>query len=671
MLVFSSLISLKAQETKDSFLHTRYTSYSEFFANILGASHLLKVPSTFENGEYILRDTERNIVVLINGKEIRNKNNKWGTEIREVLDKKNAIYEAYWAVQKAYDYFEEKLGFTPFNGEKLTITTGEGNYISKTRTIEAANPNSSTLDIVTHELVHGILIDNFGESIGTGPVAETFCDFFGIFAEHRYKPYSRLWLIGDEARVIRNPKEPFSVDVNFSGPNYKGVHELGKWLYISTMGEKGVNRNGKQYEVNGIGFAPLEKLFLKLIMDKDSFSKIGIRENFRPQVLKSAIEMFGEDSAEVIAMTNAFFAIGYGESHSKKTNIGKPIDSQSPSKPRNLSRNTRKGPVFLKWNSSSDNVGVTGYSIYLGKKLIGQSKVSSFIIPPYVLTNGDLVFSVAAHDLAGNLSEKARIVFESNKLDDIHCNIDIPVSEKHKISNIKIGDFENTSNDSNGYSDFTNKTISLKPGSHRIEITTNDALSEEDLKNYESPNIFVWIDFNRDTIFDEGELIVDADLWYLEDEENSFAGSENPQFFKNFSIPEELVKNKPMRMRIKYMFGVNDTTKNTPCSAFDQGEVEDYLLEIKDADPEDTKQKKLVIFPNPVSTFEYINIKGKSLTNSSFTIIDARTAEEVEQGVIKNNIINLGDLFLDQSTIYILVVVTQNGERITSTFLTK
>lgn len=88
--------------------------------------------------------------------------------------------------------------------------------------------------------------------------------------------------------------------------------------------------------------------------------------------------------------------------------IGGPgADTQAPSQPTNLSvGNEQDTQVTLSWNASSDNVGVTGYEIFLDGGSIGTVAGTSANVTGLVACTG-YAFGVRALDAAGNASGTA------------------------------------------------------------------------------------------------------------------------------------------------------------------------------------------------------------------------------------------------------------------------
>ncbi len=92
--------------------------------------------------------------------------------------------------------------------------------------------------------------------------------------------------------------------------------------------------------------------------------------------------------------------------------INNNFDGLAPSVPLNLSVAVKKfNSIHLKWNASTDNVGVTGYSIYKNGLLFGTSTTNNFEVTG-LDTNNTYTFQVDARDLFGNVSAKSTILTE-------------------------------------------------------------------------------------------------------------------------------------------------------------------------------------------------------------------------------------------------------------------
>ena len=86
-------------------------------------------------------------------------------------------------------------------------------------------------------------------------------------------------------------------------------------------------------------------------------------------------------------------------------------DTVAPSTPLNLvASGTTQTTTNLSWTASTDNVGVTGYTIYQGATLIGTSTTTSYTVTALTPSTG-YTFAVSAKDAAGNMSGQSASAF--------------------------------------------------------------------------------------------------------------------------------------------------------------------------------------------------------------------------------------------------------------------
>jgi hypothetical protein len=100
-------------------------------------------------------------------------------------------------------------------------------------------------------------------------------------------------------------------------------------------------------------------------------------------------------------------------------------DSQPPTAPSNLNASASVSSVSLTWSASSDNVGVTGYSIYRSttagftpstQNKIGQTAATTFTDTSFSVA-GTYYYAVIAQDAAGNQSPSSNQAFATIALD--------------------------------------------------------------------------------------------------------------------------------------------------------------------------------------------------------------------------------------------------------------
>ena len=94
------------------------------------------------------------------------------------------------------------------------------------------------------------------------------------------------------------------------------------------------------------------------------------------------------------------------------------VDTDIPTKPINLSySNVSVSSITLTWDSSYDNVAVTGYEIYLGDEKVGETTDTTYVVTN-LNKNTEYTFYVKAIDGAGNISEASDSIKVSTYNDD-------------------------------------------------------------------------------------------------------------------------------------------------------------------------------------------------------------------------------------------------------------
>ncbi|TPN82380.1 endonuclease [Aquimarina algicola] len=197
------------------------------------------------------------------------------------------------------------------------------------------------------------------------------------------------------------------------------------------------------------------------------------------------------------------------------------------------------------------------------------------------------------------------------------------------IDHVEIGGISNTTVANNGYGDFTSQTAQLSYGRNTIVLSAG--FTGTPYAEYWR----VWIDFNKNGVFETSELMVDE------------SSSSDSQLSYDFNIPSS-VSSGETRMRIAMKWD----SASTPCETFGYGEVEDYTIILNTSTSQSLKtnlatlQKQeeeflITIHPNPAS--EYIQINGENTLNSQFKITNM-VGVTVKSGKVTNDKISLDNL---------------------------
>jgi chitodextrinase len=118
-------------------------------------------------------------------------------------------------------------------------------------------------------------------------------------------------------------------------------------------------------------------------------------------------------ATELNALTEYIFEVqafdATGNKSEKASLTVSTTDETAPSVPADLAAIAAETSISLSWTASIDNVGVTGYIIYLNGDSIGIAIDTTFTVVD-LEANTEYIFEVEAFDEAGNKSEKAIVV---------------------------------------------------------------------------------------------------------------------------------------------------------------------------------------------------------------------------------------------------------------------
>lgn len=504
------------------------------------------------NGSYRLRQSANGIQTFdLNGSTNYN-NAQDVTDSNTNFNGNATAVQAHWGAESTHQYFLSSHNRDSYNGSGATIrsyVSYSNNYVNAfwdgSRMTYGDGDGSSygplvALDIVGHEITHGVVeyTANLVYSYESGALNESFADIFGESVEN-FATGSNDWYMGTDIGIggsgaLRSMSNPnaFGDPDTYQGSYWHtastdngGVHinsgVQNKWFYILTVGESGTNDVGNSYSVSGIGITKAAAIAYRNL--STYLSRNSQYSDARAGAIQSAIDLYGAGSAEVIATTDAWYAVGVGAAYSggnsggggsttceedgamtltitfdnypeetswsitsggstvasnsystanadgstvtESLNLadgdytftindvygdgiccsygsgsysltsggstvasggsfttsesttfcvesaGGGADTQAPSTPTNLTAsNITQTTADLSWNASSDNVGVTGYNVYSGGSLLGNTTNTSVPITGMTAST-TYTFSVTAVDAAGNESGSASVTF--------------------------------------------------------------------------------------------------------------------------------------------------------------------------------------------------------------------------------------------------------------------
>lgn len=410
------------------------------------------IQTASSGGSYILSDATRgNGIMTYNMNKgtiysaavnFTDADNNWTAAEYNNVNKDNGALDAHWGAEKTYDYWTSVHGRNSFdnagaaiksyvhyssnydnaywNGSVMTYGDGSGTYFDIL----------TSIDVAAHEIGHAICSNtaNLAYQLESGAMNEAFSDIWGACVEYNAAPNKSTWLIGEDIerraghlalRSMSDPKSEGQPDT-YGGTNWTdqtkcrpssrndncGVHNnsgvLNHWFYILTQGKTGTNDIGSSYSVTGIGIDAAAKIAYRL--ESVYLSANSTYADARTFGIIASTDLYGATSAQTIATTNAFYAVGVGAAYSG------PTDNIAPTAPTNLAASgTTTTSTNLSWTASTDNVAVTGYNVYNSTTLLTTVTGLTYTVAG-LSASTPYTFTVKAKDAAGNVSTSSNTV---------------------------------------------------------------------------------------------------------------------------------------------------------------------------------------------------------------------------------------------------------------------
>ncbi|TDW50318.1 putative secreted protein (Por secretion system target) [Flavobacterium sp. 270] len=661
---------------------TRYSGTQTIQTTLSGSSYIL-LDGTRGNGIQTYNSARTATYPTTN---FTDADNNWTAAEFNNTNKDNGALDAHWGAEMTYDYWSAVHGRNSYDNAGAKIKS----YVHY-NLVAAGYPNNNNafwngsvmtygdgtgtggfdiltgLDVAGHEIAHAVCTytANLAYQKESGAMNEAFSDIWGACIEYRAAPTKSTWLVGEDIErrsghlALRSMSDPNSegqpdtyggtywVSVNCTPTNNNdqcGVHTnsgvLNHWFYILSVGKSGTNDIGSVYNVTGITIDKAAKIAFRL--ESVYLSSNSTYANARTYGIQSAIDLYGAGSAEVIATTNAFYAVGVGAAYS-----GGSSDTTAPSTPASLAASgTTSTTTNLSWTASTDNVAVTGYEVYQGATLKATVTTTSYTVTGLTASTA-YTFSVKAKDAAGNTSASSNTVSVTTLAGTVaYCTSKGNSASDERIGKVVFGTINNTSTSTTGYENFTAVSTNASRGTaYTITITPTWASSVY------SEGYAVFIDYNQDGDFsDSGETVYTK------------ATSTASTATGSITIPATAALGTTrMRVSMKYN-GVP-----TACETFSYGQVEDYTINITASGASaindlladvDSSDAAFTLYPNPVDA--EVNISSIGNNGSTFKITNT-LGQLVSTGQLSENPIDVSKL---DTGIYIIEV--NNGQKITA-----
>lgn len=662
------------------------------------------IQTTLSGSSYILSDVTRgNGIQTYNSARtatypttnFTDADNNWTAAEFNNTNKDNGALDAHWGAEMTYDYWSAVHGRNSYDdaGAKIKsyvhynlVAAGYANNNNAfwNGSVMTYGDGTGTggfdiltsIDVAGHEIGHAVCTytANLAYQKESGAMNEAFSDIWAACIEYRAAPTKSTWLVGEDIErrsghvALRSMSDPnaegqpdtyggtYWVNVNCTPTNNNdqcGVHTnsgvLNHWFYILSVGKTGTNDLGNAYNVTGITIDKAAKIAFRL--EDVYLTSNSTYANARTSGIQSAVDLYGAGSAEVIATTNAFYAIGVGAAYTGGT-----TDAAPPSAPSSLAASGTTGTTTnLTWTASTDNIAVTGYDIYQGTVLKGSSTTTSYTVTGLTALTA-YSFSVKAKDAAGNISAASNTINVTTTAATVaYCSSQGSSAADERIGKVVFGTINNTSTATTGYENFTAISTNASRGTaYTITITPTWASTTY------NEGYAVFIDYNQDGDFaDSGETV-----W-------TKAASKTTPVTGTITIPATAALGATrLRIVMKY-----NAVPASSCEAFSYGQVEDYTVNITasgaiDAEEvvaglvETTQTTSFALYPNPVES--ELNVSIAEGSGYSYKIINT-LGQQLTSGQLAGTGIDVSRL----STGIYLIELNNDGKKIVKKFAKK
>jgi gliding motility-associated-like protein len=351
----------------------------------------------------------------------------------------------------------------------------------------------TSVDICGHEVSHAVTTNSAGliYRYESGALNESFSDIFGNAIEYYADSTQFNWGMGEDitssGRGIRNMAKPndfkdpdtYKGDFWHTAPSDNGGVHVNSgvqnyWFYLLTKGISGTNDNGDSFKVDSIGIKKAQQIAFRNLT-----SYLTPSSNYkeaRYYAIQSAADLYGECSDEVIATTNAWYAVG----------VGPEYDSSS------ITVDFSADTLFCFSNDivpfRNESFNTKSYSWIFGD---GNSSVQKNPTNVYGAQGKYTVKLIAEGCFLGVKDSMEKVAYiEIDSLRDI-CEASLPIAGQWTTYNVCEGFVYDHGGESN-YSNLTRDTITLNFGiSDSAYLTFSEFAYEEGYDSvyiYNGPN---------------------------------------------------------------------------------------------------------------------------------------------------------------------------------------
>jgi bacillolysin len=327
--------------------NTRYSDTRTISTELNLSNYRLR---DYSRGEGIKTYNMNSSIYYSSATDFTDNDNNWTSTEYDNSVKDNGALDAHWGAMMTYDYFFNIHGRNSYDDNGAALI----NYVHYGINYEDAFWNGysmtygdgytnfdilTSLDIVAHEVAHGVCsyTANLAYSKESGAINEGISDIWAACVKNYATNNKPIWLYGTEIdlrgghvaiRSLSNPNSESQPDtyggLYWFNPigctpsqsnDYCGVHRnsgvMNYWFYLLSTGGSGTNDIGNAFNVTGISIDDAANILYRA--ESIYMTTSSTFSDTRASTIQSAIDLYGENSQQVISVISSWFAVGVGE----------------------------------------------------------------------------------------------------------------------------------------------------------------------------------------------------------------------------------------------------------------------------------------------------------------------------------------------------------------------
>ncbi|MEC4003645.1 M4 family metallopeptidase [Flavobacterium sp. SUN052] len=290
--------------------------------------------------------------------------NNWTTAEFNNANKDIGALDAHWGAEMTYDFWKNNFNRDSYDGNgsalksyvhyRKVANTSLVNAFWNGSVMSYGDGNTSvsiltSIDVCGHEIGHGICSTtaNLAYQNQSGAINEGLSDVWGACIEHYGRTGSLtgtfgtgVWKIAEDLgsspfRSMSSPNTYGNPDTYLgtywtttgdegtctpsSTNDQCGVHNnsgvLNHWFYILTVGKSGTNNAPTPYTYSVTGIGMTKSAQITYYAERDYLTPNATYLDMRNATLEVANSLYCGSSAEVIAVTNAWYAVNVGNQY--------------------------------------------------------------------------------------------------------------------------------------------------------------------------------------------------------------------------------------------------------------------------------------------------------------------------------------------------------------------